>query len=251
MLRILLILCLLAGFAFAEGPVRVTPETDYPIIDLDSAFSLAKIKSECLPARESDPVARCKVKRFGDLGQVEGKNYFFVLYEWLDEQELKDITRTPPPFPRSNTAVLLFYSDQLAPNLLRPFYSDRDDLNTGWFEDPKIFRATNQVFLQIPHRSATTAEGEPDNLLIWQGQNWHMIDTQSWMEDLQTRLPDGCSVIGSGSINFLTMRASNMVWKNSDQKCCPTCGKIYADLELQEDRLVIKSVQYDVKARNK
>src|SRR6185503_12602386 len=135
MIRLSLILLLLASFSFADGPIRVTPQTDYPIIDLDSAFSLATIKKECLPPRQSDPVARCTVKRFGELGQVEGKKYFYVLYELLDEQELRDVTRAVPQYPRTNTAVLLFYSDQLAPNLLRPFYSDRDDLNTGWFQE--------------------------------------------------------------------------------------------------------------------
>lgn len=249
MLRIALILCLMAGFLFAEGPIRVTPETDYPIINRDSAFSLAQIKKECLSAPESDPVARCTVKKFADLGLIEGKNYFYVLYEWLDQQELMEVKRMNPQDTRTNTAVILFYSDPLSPNMLRPFYSDRDDLNTGWFTDPKVLRGANGTFLQIPHKVATSAEGEPDTLLRWQDENWRLIDTQSWIEDLQNRLPEDCSVVGNPSMNYLTMDASNMVWKSSDDRCCPTCGKVYTSLELKEDRLVIKSIRYDVKAR--
>jgi hypothetical protein len=248
---IFLILCLLAGSVFAESTIRVVPEMDYPIIDLESGIPLAKIKTECLPPRESDPVARCTVKKFGDLGPVDGKNYFYVLYEWLDQNELEDLTQSNQilRYPHGNTAVILFYSVAEAPNILRPFYSDRNDLNTGWFEEPKFIRRANGIFLQIPHRAATSAETEPDSLLEWREQSWHVIDTQSWLEDLQARLPQDCSVIQAPSINIIEMNAATMVWKDSDDHCCPTCGKVYSTLVLQEDRLVIKSLRYDVRAR--
>jgi len=250
MIRIFLIFCMFSGYVFAEGAVRIVPETNYPIIDLNSRISLAKIKTECLPPQEADPVARCTVKKFGELGQIDGQDYFYVLYEWLDQDELASLTKAVQTvrYPDSNTAVVLFYSDAYAPNILRPFYADRDELNTGWFEEPKITRQAEGILLQVPHRAATSAESEPDTLLIRQDQIWHLIDTQSWLEDLQARLPQNCSVIHVPAINLVDMSSVTMVWKDSDDRCCPTCGRIYATLELQEDRLVIKNLRYDVKA---
>jgi len=249
MKRILLIFCLIAGSAFAQSKVHVVPETDYPIIDRTSAITLAQARSQCLPPTEADPVARCTIKKFGDLGSVEGVNYFYVLYEWLDQNELNDYkTDRMVRYPQTNTAVVLFYSDSTGPNMLHPFFSDRNDFGTGWFEEPKLLHRAEGMFFQIPHRASSSAESEPDMLMVWRDESWRIIDTQSWLENLQTRLPQGCSVIHTPVINFTDMTSATMVWKSSDDHCCPTCGKIFATLGIQEERLVIQGLRYDVKA---
>jgi len=251
MKRIVLIFCLIAGSVFAQTKIQVSPETVYPIIDRASAVSLTDAKTKCLPPTEQDPVARCIVKKFGSLGSVEGTSYFYVLYEWLDKDELSDYKSSKfVHYPESNTVLILFYSDSSSPNMLRPFFSDRNDFGTGWFEDPRLMHRGEGMFLQIPHRTASSADIEPDMLLNWQDQGWHVIDTQSWLEDLQARLPQDCSVIHTPAINFTEMTTTTMVWKGSDDRSKPTCGKINAKLGIQKDKLVIQSLQYDVKAVN-
>jgi hypothetical protein len=249
MKRLVLIFCLMAGSLFAQTKIQVSPETVYPIIDRSTVTTLAEAKTKCLPPTQSDPVARCTVKKFGDLGSVEGTNYFYVLYEWLDQDELSDYKSAKAiHYPQSNTMIVLFYSDSTAPNMLHPFFSDRNDFGTGWFEAPTLLHRGEGMFLQIPHRTASSADTEPDMLLNWQDQAWHVIDTQSWLEDLQARLPQDCSVIHTPAINFGEMSASSMVWKASDDRSKPSCGKIYAKLGIEKDHLVIKSISYDVKA---
>jgi hypothetical protein len=249
MKRLVLILLLIAGSAIAQSKIHVLPETVYPIIDRSSAVTLAQARSECLPPTESDPVARCTIKKFGDLGSVEGVNYFYVIYEWLDQGELSDYKAAKMVrYPHSNTVLILFYSDSTAPNMLHPFFSDRNDFGTGWFEEPRLLHRTEGMFLQIPHRAESSADSEPDMLLRWRDQAWHVIDTQSWLEDLQSRLPQDCSVIHTPVINFTDMTSATMVWKSSDDRCCPTCGKIYAELALQDDHLIIQGIRYDLKA---
>jgi hypothetical protein len=249
MKRLVLILCLIAVSVFAQTKIKVTPETVYPIIDRTAGITLTEAKTKCLPPTQQDPVARCTVKKFGDLGSVEGTNYFYVLYEWLDQDELSDYKSAKMiHYPQNNTVIILFYSDSSAPNILHPFFSDRNDFGTGWFEDPKLLHRTEGMFLQIPHRSPSTADSEPDMLFSWQEGTWHVIDTQSWLEDLQARLPQDCSVIHTPAINFTEMSTTTMVWKKADDRSKPTCGRINAKLGIEDDHLVIKSLQYDVKA---
>ena len=249
MKRIALILCLIAGSVFAQTKIQVLPETEYPIIDRSTAISVMQARTQCLPPTESDPVARCTVKKFGDLGTVEGVKYSYVLYEWLDKDEVSDYKSDKfTHYPQTNTVIILFYSDSMAPNMLHPFYSDRNDFGTGWFEEPKLLHRDEGMFLQIPHRTSASADSEPDMLLTWRDNAWRLIDTQSWLEDLQSRLPQDCTVIHTPAINFVELSTSTMVWKAADDRSRPTCGKINAKLALEDDHLVIHSLQYDVKA---
>ena len=254
MLRNLLSVSCCLFIAFVAESVTVQPEIEYPIINRNSMYSWESIRTECLPPTSKDPVERCSITKLGELGELDGKNFYYVLYEWLDKGEVEELEKSSRPsrYPRSNTAVVLFYSTEESPNMLRPFYADRTDLNVGWFEEPRFIRTQNSVFLQIPHRSATMSDNvDLDNLLRWQGSEWRLVDTQSWIEDLETRVPQGCSVIRGTLVNFELMKASNYLWKSSDSNCCPTCGRFYATLGVEEDRLVIKHLQHDMKARLK
>ncbi len=253
MLRTFLIVCFSVCSVLAADTVKVQPEFEYPIIDPNSTYSWESVRSECLPPTEKDPAERCTIKKLGDLGQVDNKNFYFTLYEWLDKSEVEEHEKSDPPakYPRTNTAIVLFYSTKESPNMLRPFYADRTDLNVGWFEEPRIIRGAQGVLLQIPHRGPKTANTEVDSILSWQASEWRIIDTQSWVDDLQNRLPEGCSVIRETLVNFESMKASNYLWKASDSNCCPTCGRFSATLALQEDRLVIKNLQHNLKARLK
>jgi hypothetical protein len=253
MIRILLILLFCLHATLGADSVRVLPEVEYPIINVNSLHDWQSVRSECLPGTEKDPVERCQITKLGELGTLDDKNFFFVLYEWLDKKEVEEYgnSKFSTKYPRTNTAIVLFYSTEESPNMLRPFYADRTDLNVGWFEEPRLIRGPHGVLLKIPHRGATNPSASVDNILRWEASGWHLVDTQSWVEDLQTRIPGGCSVLRETLINFEEMKASNYLWKESDPNCCPTCGRFSATLALEEDRLVIKDLQHNLKARLK
>jgi hypothetical protein len=253
MIRILLILLFCLNATLGADSVQVFPEVEYPIINVNSLHDWESIRSECLPGTDKDPVERCKITKLGELGTLEDKNFYFVLYEWLDKTEVEEYenSKFSTKYPHTNTAIVLFYSTPESPNMLRPFYADRTDLNVGWFEEPRLIRGQQGVLLKIPHRGTTTASGTMDNILRWETSGWHLVDTQSWVDDLQTRLPGGCTVLRETLVDFEEMKASNYLWKESDPNCCPTCGRFSATLALEEDRLVIKDLQHNLKARLK
>lgn len=253
MIRIFLILSFCLHAALGAESIQVLPEVEYPIINRNSFHSWESVRSDCLPGTEKEPVERCKITKLGELGSIDDKNFYFVLYEWLDKSEVEEYgnSKFSTRYPRTNTAVVLFYSTKDSPNMLRPFYADRTDLNVGWFEEPRFIRGGQGLLLKIPHRAATTATASVDNILKWETTGWRLIDTQSWVDDLETRLPGGCSVIRETLVNFEEMKASNYLWKESDANCCPTCGRFSATLALEEGRLVIKDLQHNLKARLK
>jgi hypothetical protein len=252
MLRIFLLVFFCACSTLSADMVRVQPKVEFPIIDLNSMISWNSVRSECLPPTEKDPAERCRIQKLGNLGSIDDKKFYFVLYEWFNKNELEEYGKPEYKYPRTNSAVVLFYANQDSPNMLRPFYADRTDLNIGWFEEPKILRGPQGVLLKIPHRSTADANAEVDNILQWQNEgHWQMVDTQSWIEDLQNRLPTGCSVVGETLVNYEQMKASNYLWKPSDENCCPTCGRFSATLAFEEGRLVIKEIQHNLKARLK
>jgi hypothetical protein len=251
MTKILVLILLCVSSVFAGDLIRVVPKTDYPIIQPDSVFSWTSVRSECLPATESEPAERCTVKKLSDLGRINDINFYYVLYEWLDKEEVAALRKLDRPiqYPRTNTAVILFYSSTTSPNMLHPFYADRTDFNVGWFEEPRMLRTRTDTFLQIPHRGQRTSDVELDTLLRWDDSKWHLVDTQSWVDDLQSRVPEECSVQTDTLIDFESMKATNYLWRTSDANCCPSCGRFTANLAIDEDRLVITNLKYDMKAR--
>ena len=237
---------------FAADRIRVEPEMAYPIIQTNSAYSWQSVRNECLPPTEKEPAKKCNVQKIAELGKVDDKNFYYVLYEWLDQEEVQFLEKSAPlKYPRTNTAIVLFYSTKESPNMLHAFYADRTDLNEGWFEEPRLIRRPAEVLLQIPHRGPREANAEVDTILRWKDSVWRTVDTQSWMDDIQEKLPEGCSVILQTLVNFDQMKASNYLWRPKDEDCCPTCGRFTATLAIEDDKLVIKGLQHNLKARLK
>src|SRR5688500_14491365 len=103
MKKLLVIISFSVCTALAADTVTVQPEVQYPIINRNSLHNWQSVRSECLPATERDPVERCTVTKLGDLGKIDDKNFYFVLYEWLDKKEADDYDKSRVKYPRANT----------------------------------------------------------------------------------------------------------------------------------------------------
>lgn len=71
------------------------------------------------------------------------------------------------------------------------------------------------------------------------------IDTESWLEELQRRLPNGMGAWKGIYPDLETMTAETPIWKSGDGNCCPTGGRAFIRLELKDRRLAIADLRFE------
>jgi hypothetical protein len=76
-----------------------------------------------------------------------------------------------------------------------------------------------------------------------EGETFVEIDTQSWLTDLQRRLPEGWGAWKGIYPDFETFAASTPLWQAGDGNCCPTAGRADLTLGLRNGRLVIRELE--------
>lgn len=69
------------------------------------------------------------------------------------------------------------------------------------------------------------------------------IDTQSWLADLERRLPQGWGAWKGIYPDYETFTAWGRLWQAGDGNCCPTAGRADMTFGLRDGRLVIRELE--------
>src|SRR3546814_7037565 len=69
---------------------------------------------------------------------------------------------------------------------------------------------------------------------------WRRVDLSDWSEQGGKLLPVGYWLRGPAEFTFAEMAASAPVAREGDGECCPRGGNALFDLDIQNDRLVLK-----------
>jgi hypothetical protein len=214
-----------------------------------SARPPAWFAQNCVPLRdlyaEGPDIRRsCSVNEFGPLIGVEGTRLFFALY-----RRLVTIGPEPPVLaldraPFRNTAIVIF---EAAGNRIRPILAHLNEgtLGASWFERPRIIVTTHDLLMMIPDRIAGTAAANEDIYYRWGSSGWQRLETQSWLEDLAKRLPNGFLVWKGIVPDLERMTAGSAVWRDGDANCCPTGGWVCVGLAYRGEVLVIDTLRHD------
>lgn len=110
------------------------------------------------------------------------------------------------------------------------------------FQPPGLLDTPYGKVLDIEDTLAGTGNYNESTYLLLKDRQWEQIDSSSWLNDLQARIPNGTEIHKGVWPDLVTMNAQAYLYKPEDANCCPTAGTANIELELIGTRLAIKSL---------
>jgi hypothetical protein len=228
-MKIVTLVCLLASVLAHATPDKERMLSSEPM-------SETEIRAKCLQldlgGNESDCTS-CKVTGIEPLGDIDGSHFAIARYEyfWAPKTGLKNCLYG---------AVLLKRDGET----FQPLWGGVAGLPpmANASNQPHIYASQFGNLIQIPLRNDGTAGTQSDGVLVWREGKLHEIDTKSYQVDIFDHLPAGITINKGLYPNFSKMTLESELWKKDDPNCCPSGGKIEAQLSIQDDELQLKSI---------
>lgn len=186
------------------------------------------VRAGCLAAF-AEPIvdAPCRIEKFGELGTLDGHSFVYALYGFA--------TAGGAPM---GARVLIF--ERLDADRLRILLVPEND--GGPFEPPQLLRTRAGVLLHIPGHESATGNFNRERLFIWRQRQWRDVDTNSWLDTLQRRLPNGLNAMKGIYPDYASLTASTPLWRDGAGNASPAAGSAAVQLGWRGDRIVLKSV---------
>jgi len=103
----------------------------------------------------------------------------------------------------------------------------------------------DETYIAVPGVHAGSGSGNADILFRWTpggSRELVEIDTWSWRDSLEDKLPEGLEVWQGVRFDWPNMMAFTPLWQNGDGNCCGTGGTATLSFEIEGDRLVLSNV---------
>ncbi len=101
------------------------------------------------------------------------------------------------------------------------------------------------VYIAVPGVRSGSGSGAADLLFRWDVPDTRQltqIDTWSWRDDLEARLPAGLGVWQGVRYDWPNMVAFTPLWRDGDGHCCRTGGTAILSFGIEGDRLILSDV---------
>ena len=170
----------------------------------------------------------CVFEGFGDIAKLESRSFAYALYRFA-----------MPNGGSLGARVLIFERQQ--GGTLRILFAP--EIEGGPFEKPKIIHSGASALLHIPGYETGTGNFNRERLFVWHRHAWRAVDTTSWLDTLQRRLPKGLGAWKGIYPDYRRMTAATPLWREGDGNASPTGGRAALRLELRGDRIVLKSAR--------
>lgn len=190
--------------------------------------SESQARAACI-AELPDPLldTRCKVEDFGGIGTLRGHAFAYALYTYAT---------TAGAVMAARSVVF----ERLDAGRLRVLFAPVNE--GGGFDTPKLIRTPARIFLQIPGSESGTGNFNRERLYVWRNEQWNAVDTTSWRDSLQRRLPKGLGAWKGIYPDYVTLRASTPLWRDGDSNASPTGGRARLRFAWRGDRIILTSV---------
>ena len=170
--------------------------------------------------------AVCTVTETGKLAGAPGGPLRYRLQTWRDGEQTV------------GTGVVVLAGDGAD---TRPVaWSAGED---AFYEAPEILKTPQGTLLDLPGHLAGTGNFSAESLFVFRDAAWHDVDIDSWIKQLEARLPKGVGAWKGIYPDWKTMTAETPLWREGDGNCCPRAGSAAATLRLDRDRIVLVSLR--------
>lgn len=193
----------------------------------------------CVDLASGGQTASCKscvVSRIEELGTLGDTNLAVARYEF---RRNKRTNEKPCAY---GTVIFKHQIDQTDFTAL---WGVRSKYSPTELVRPSLLVGRALPLIQVPLVPHGHPSKSGEALLAWQDGQMKELDSRSFQSEIKSRLPAGLEVSRRLSPNLEEMTVESNLWKKSDPNCCPTGGKIRATLDIQREKIILKSFARD------
>ena len=193
---------------------------------------------------EPDDLRDCRVSEFGEFGRMGGKTYYYALYclipNYTEEATCGDGSFTADNYRERALAVFTKVPSDTIPRL----FLVRVDPDVGIlrYEKPRIVETSGMTILHVPIVVDGTGVGNRSDYLLWENGNWVPIESESWLKDLERRIPNNLRILKGVWPDLQTMHAETGLYKEGDPNCCPSGGTVGIRLSIRARQFVVEGI---------
>lgn len=202
------------------------------------ALTAAQIAAQCIhlpPDPEAPAGAACRVRESGApraSGQFARRALMYALYAYPDPAH-------PANEMLASVATVIVMGGP--GGLYAPIFADRRGaVRCG---APRLFDQDGTALLHLPCSQYGTGVFNAESIYAWRGGSWQERDIESWLQELNRRLPGGLEVWKGIYPDYERLTASTPLWRQGDGNCCPTGGRAEMTLGWQGERLVLRELR--------
>lgn len=115
----------------------------------------------------------------------------------------------------------------------------------GFYQPPVLLEEDGKAWVAVPGVWPGSGSHNADVVFLWThdaGTPLTQIDTLTWSDDLDARLPKGLEVWKGVRIDYAALYATTPLWRPDDANCCAAGGSAGLSFSLEDDRLVLDEV---------
>jgi hypothetical protein len=119
----------------------------------------------------------------------------------------------------------------------------------GWSFEGVNYEApilTDDRKLWVPGSMAGSGGGNADLLYVRRDGQWVEIETTSWRDTLEDRLPKGFSAWQGIDYDFNGMGGRSPLWRDTDANCCASGGSLTLGFSIRGTSLILDEVDPDI-----
>lgn len=154
-------------------------------------------KTSCadfLKRNEITDVRDCGVSESGTFGNIEDRLYYYVLYCIIPEYSSEVAKCGDESFSANyyNARGLGIFVQEVSSKQAQLFLErGTDDIGLYIYEKPRIVQNPYGTFLHVPIRFDGTGFFNDSEYYLWDrnSREWKLLDSKSWTEELNKRLP--------------------------------------------------------------
>jgi len=124
---------------------------------------------------------------------------------------------------------------------IRPIlWRDSDQVRYG---PPIMAHTPGGALLAVDGPVEGTGNNHDTSLFRWTTGGWREVDNETWVDDLNARLPPGWTIVRAVNVKLANLTGHGLAYRMGAG--CPTHANVTARLALREDRIVITSIRLD------
>lgn len=202
--------------------------------------SLLWLTTQCDTCVERTRESNCTLERFGRIGMVDDRTFYFGVYcnHYADED--------PSRGTFSFRTIHVFEAGDDTSLVVPVLEEGGPDDSDSEIADPEIIETENGP---VMHIFMTSGNGGFDMgvYLLRVQKEWQHLDVPSWFLEARKFIPDGYTFCRGGSVDLAEMIAIFPLFKPDDGCCCPTGGSVTMDIEIEGLKIVVRDGQYSTK----
>ncbi|HEY9165453.1 MAG TPA: hypothetical protein VIS48_04775 [Candidatus Kryptonia bacterium] len=227
-----LFISLAPAFAFAQQDCFDRSDT--------CSYSISSLPHQC--ASCGIDTTPCVVSEFDLLGTVDGLTFYYTLCS-RQESGVPDSLQDSLHMGKGLTISIALFEGMKISGTVRKVWEIGASTRDFTLTAPQFVKTRLGTFI---HVFMTNGNGGWDMgfYFLRRSGSWYSIDIPDWSQLLKSYLPDHFTLCRGSVIDLDNMSIILPLFKPGDPYCCPTGGSIRAQLDVVDNRFIVKAAIY-------